>query len=134
MDIYIDENLPHRIASAMDAFDEDNNVIATEKKFGKEIKDVPLIGLLNSTQAHVLITNDLKFKSRLHQYREYQVNNISVFMVSLSSGANDYLKFKTIVEKWELMMKICRENPDPFVCRIYQKKIAQSDGKDYQFF
>jgi len=133
MDFYLDENLPPRIAKAINEFDEENRVLHTQIEFEKGIEDEDLISNLNEAKASVLVTNDLKFKHRLHQYKIYKMNNLSVFMISLPSGADDWLKMRTITNKWELITRLSNKHKHPFICRIYLRKNPQMGGKEYAF-
>ncbi len=135
MDFYLDENLPPRLAKALNEFDEENRILHTQIEFGKGIKDVPLIDKLNEIKGiKIIVTNDLKFKHRIHQYRIYKDNNLSTIMISLPSGPNDWAKMITITNKWELITELSRKHKHPFICRIYLRKNPQMGGKEYAFF
>ena len=135
MDFYLDENLPPRLAKALNELDEENRILHTQIEFGKGIKDVPLIDKLNEIKGiKIIVTNDKKFKQRIHQYRVYKDNNLSTIMISLPAVTNYWVIINTIVNKWELITKLSREHEHPFICKIYLRKNPQMGGEEYAFF
>lgn len=135
MDFYLDENLPPRLAKALNELDEENRILHTQIEFKKGIKDAQLINKLNEIKGtKIIVTNDIKFKHRIHQYRVYKDNNLSTIMIALPSVANYWVIIKTIMSKWELITKLSREHEHPFICKIYLRKNPQMGGKEYAFF
>jgi len=130
MDFYLDECLPPRIARSIDAFDDENRIFSIEDELGKGTDDVLLIDKLNKLKADVIITQDLKFKHRIYQYREYNKNNLSVFAVKIAQGAPDQEKWRVLINKWDLIRKLSKKLERPFICVILKQKDSRT-GRPY---
>lgn len=119
MTFFLDENLPERVALALDALEgADGNIVKhTALEFGKGVQDPDLIPKIKKCNG-ILITNDDKMKSRKQEYEIIREEGVSVFFISLPKGAPFELKYKTIINKWEEIKKICRKNKHPFMCKI----------------
>lgn len=119
MDFYFDENLPIRVANAINALEEGEqyNVYHTVITFGHGIKDLDLYPLIKEKNG-ILVTNDLKMLSRKNEYELIVSTGITVVFINMTRGANFVLKYKTIINKWEEIKNICRKNNHPFMCKI----------------
>lgn len=119
MDFYLDENLPPRVANALNALEEgeEDNVYHTEVVFGKNILDLELYPKIKEKNG-ILITNDLKMLSRKNERELIRSLGITAFFISLPKGANFVLKYRTMINKWEEIKLVCRKNKHPFMCRI----------------
>lgn len=120
MKFYLDEQLPKTVAEALDILEShygENRVLSTEAEFGKGVKDKDLFEKLKNVGG-ILITHDLKMVTRKNEFALIKELGISVFIISLPSGANYELQYKTIIERWPEIKSIRKKNPSPFVCRI----------------
>ena len=121
MDFYFDEQLPKVVAEALNVLESReglNRVLSTETEFGKGVKDVELYKKLKDVGG-VLVTHDLKMITRKAEFALIKELGVSVFVLSLPSGANFELQYQTIIAKWAELKKLCRKNsPSPFVCRV----------------
>jgi len=121
MDFYFDEQLPKVVAEALNILESRegmNRVLSTEIEFGKGIKDIELFKKLKDVNG-VLVTHDLKMITRKNEFGLIKELGISVFILSLPSGANFELQYQTIFAKWSEILRLHRKNGSkPFVCRI----------------
>lgn len=121
MDFYFDEQLPKVVAEALNILESRegiNRVLSTESEFDKGIKDVDLYRRLKEVNG-VLVTHDLKMVTRKNEFALIKELGISVFVLSLPSGANFVLQYQTIISKWAEIKKLHKRNSHtPFVCRI----------------
>lgn len=121
MVFYFDEQLPKVIAQSLDVIEQHLNkhrVLSTEEEFGKGIKDEDLFRSLKEKNG-ILITNDLKMMTRRNEFALIKELGISVFLISLPSGANFDLICLTIQNMWPEIKKIAEKNNyKPFVCRL----------------
>lgn len=121
MDFYFDEQLPKVVAEALNILESRegiNRVLSTETEFDKGIKDVDLYRRLKEVNG-VLVTHDLKMVTRKNEFALIKELGISVFVLSLPSGANFELQYQTIISKWSEIKKLYKRNSQtPFVCRI----------------
>ena len=122
MDFYFDENLPERVANAINALEEGEpyNIYHTAVVFSKSIKDPDLIPLIKEKNG-ILVTNDLKMLSRRNEHELIIATGITVVFINFTKGANFALKYQTIIKKWEEIKKICNNNHHPFLCKIKMK-------------
>lgn len=120
MDFYFDEQLPKVIADAINTLETHealNKVYSTETTFGKGIKDIELFKELKKVSG-ILVTHDLKMQTRRNEFALIKELGITVFIISLPSGANFELQYLTIIGMWAEIKKICRKKKTPFVCRL----------------
>ncbi len=124
MDFYFDEQLPKIVAQALNVLESHegvNNVFSTESEFGKGIKDVELFEKLKSVKG-ILITPDLKMKTRQNEFSLLKKLGITVFIISLPTGSNFELQYQTLIGKWPKIKKILSDyGSAPFVCKIKLK-------------
>ncbi len=121
MDFYFDEQLPKIVADALNVLETHegvNRVFSTEIEFGKGIKDVDLFQRLRKVNG-ILVTHDLKMKTRKNEFSLIKELGITVFMISLPSGANFETQYQVIIGMWPDIKKILKKyKSNPFVCRI----------------
>lgn len=121
MDFYFDEQLPKIVAEALNVLESRegvNRVLSTETEFGKGVKDVELYKKLKDVNG-VLVTHDLKMITRKNEFALIKECGVSVFILSLPSGANFELQYQTIIAKWAEIKKLYRRKSSmPFVCRV----------------
>jgi len=121
MDYYFDEQLPKIVANALDVLESHegiNRVFSTEVVIGKGVKDVDLFKELKVLNG-ILVTHDLKMTTRKNEFSLIKELGITVFIISLPSGANFELQYQTIIGIWPKIKKILKKNGfSPFVCRI----------------
>ena len=91
--------------------------MSTENEFGKGIKDIDLFQRLRGVNG-ILVTHDLKMKTR-KTFSLIKELGITVFMISLPSGANLETQYQVIIGMWPEIKKIVKmHKSEPFVCRI----------------
>ena len=129
MDFYVDECFPFRIARSLNEFDDKNRILSVVDKGWGGKDDLELVELLNKEKADFLLTQDKKFRQKVYQYKELNKNNTSVFVIKIASGANDELKWKTLVNKWDLILQTSKKEQRPFICTILRQKDPK--GKPY---
>lgn len=121
MDFYFDEQLPKIIAEAINTLEKHegtNRVFSTETVLGKGIKDIDLFRELKKING-VLVTHDLKMQTRRNEFALIKELGITVFIISLPSGANFELQYQTIIGMWPEIKKIYKKKrSNPFVCRL----------------
>lgn len=121
MDFYFDEQLPKIIANALNVIESHeglNKVFSTETEFGKGIPDLELFARLKAVNG-ILVTHDLKMKTRKNEFSVIKALGISVFLISLPSGANFELQYQTIIGLWPEIKRIYKKQRGAhFVCRI----------------
>ena len=121
MDFYFDEQLPKIVAEALNLLESRegvNRVLSTETEFKKGIKDAELYKKLKNVNG-VLVTHDLKMITRKNEFALIKELGVSVFILSLPSGANFELQYQTIIAKWSEIKKLHKKNSSaPFVCRV----------------
>ena len=119
MEFYLDENLPPRVANALHALEQGEgiSVYHTKVAFNMGILDPDLYPKLKERNG-ILITNDFKMLSRKAEYQLMISLGITAFFIKFPSGANFFVKYKMIFDRWEEIKKICKENKRPFKCKI----------------
>lgn len=121
MDFYFDEQLPKIVANALDVLESHegiNRVFSTEMEIGKGIKDVDLFQELKVRNG-ILVTHDLKMTTRKNEFSTIKELGITVFIISLPSGANFELQYQTLISMWPNLKKIYKKHrSSPFVCRL----------------
>lgn len=121
MDYYFDEQLPPSIAGALDLLESHegkNRVYSTSVAFSKGITDSDLFQKIRESNG-ILVTHDLKMVTRRKEFSLIRELGISVFLVSLPSGADYEMIWRTIVEKWPAIKEWQRKHRNkPIVCRI----------------
>ena len=124
MDFYYDEQLPKIVAQALNVLESHegiHHVYSTDSEFGKGIKDLELFEKLKSVKG-VLITPDLKMKTRQNEFSLLKRSGVTVFMISLPTGSNFELQYQTLIGKWAKIKKILYDyGSAPFVCKIKLK-------------
>jgi hypothetical protein len=120
MDFYLDEQLPKKIANALDILEQHeaiNRVFSTETEFTKGVKDPALYPLLKQVNG-ILITHDLKMITRANEFSLIKELGVTVFVISLPGNVNFELMWETIFGKWSEIKRIAHKTKHPFVCRL----------------
>ncbi|MBC6400595.1 MAG: hypothetical protein GDA42_05660 [Ekhidna sp.] len=120
MIFFLDECIPPPIARALEVLESSENiheVYSTEAAFGKGVKDEDLISLIGKRKG-ILITHDLKQKTRKREVKLFFEESVSVFIISFSSGSNYWAKALKVICEWESIKKISGKKSRTFVCRI----------------
>ncbi|MCX6273261.1 MAG: hypothetical protein NTU44_18990 [Bacteroidetes bacterium] len=124
--IYIDENLPRKLASGLNELQRPQNmrdnldiqVLSIKEIYGEGEKDeewIPKIG----KEKGIVITQDYRIQTLRHQKELYIENNVGIlFLNPPSKGGFAYWEMvKLLVNRWEEIKKIIRKNNPPFVFR-----------------
>ena len=120
MDFYLDEQLPKRVANALhelERYEDKHNVYSTEMKFGKGVKDPDLYDKLKNVNG-ILISNDLRMKTRSNEFTLLKELGITAFLISLPSGSGYWIKVKTIINNWDEIKSTSEKCKHPFIRRI----------------
>ncbi len=116
--IYIDENLPPKLAEALNLLQDTLNktnsteleVVSIGSEFGRGAKDEDWIPKING---HFVITKDKNINRYKHQREIYRNNNVGILFMSVNSyGYWDCVKF--LIKHWEDILKILKKNKAPF--------------------
>lgn len=124
MDFYFDENTPPRIAKALNALEEGNdiNVYHTQIKWDKGIKDPDLYPLLKEVDG-ILVTSDLKMMTRRAERTIMAERGIPTVIFTVPMGSNFTARYQFIFKKWEAIKKFCKNHKAPYICRITTKDL-----------
>ena len=121
MDFYLDENLPKRVAKALNELEGENaihKVFSTELVWGKGVKDKELFHLLHKVNG-ILITNDARITTRKSEFALVKELKLSVFVISFRKGSAYWEKALRIINTWNLVKThIEKHTPNPIVVRI----------------
>jgi hypothetical protein len=128
--IFIDENLPPKLARGLHILQEPQNskegikidVISIKDHFGEGSKDedwIPEIGKLNG----VVITQDYRIQSLKHQRELYKQHGVGILFFSPPSnkGFAYWEMVKQLVRRWEDIKNIVKKNKVPFAFRCSAK-------------
>jgi len=126
MIIYIDENLPPQLAEGLNKLQEplnkrnktDFHVRSIKIDFCEGVKDetwIPLAGQQNA----IAITRDFKIQTTRHQKTLCKEFGLGIIFFSIPSGGLSYWQIvKTIIDKWEDILKCIEETKTPFAFRF----------------
>lgn len=120
MVFYFDENMPKRIAQALDALEGDRsdiNVFSTEIVWDKGIDDPTLFRKISEVGG-ILITNDLKIKTRRNQFELLKELELSAFLFSFPKHSKFPVKYMKIFSYWEFIKKTTARRKLSFICKI----------------
>jgi hypothetical protein len=123
--IYIDENLPHQIAAALDIIQGHLNekeakkirVLSIRDEFGAVVTDedwIPEVGKVNG----IVITFDRQIQHTRSQRELYLEHGVGVIFFKMPKGGMSFWQmFTHIVDRWEEIKQIARKNKTPFSFR-----------------
>jgi hypothetical protein len=126
MIIYLDENLPPQLAEGLNKLQEplnirnrtDYQVKSIQSVFGKGVKDEEWIPKAGQDQA-IAITRDFKIQTIRHQRKLCEENGLGIFFFTgIASGLTYWQIVKTLIDKWEEIIKNISENIPPFSFRV----------------
>lgn len=119
MDFYFDENMPVRVANALNELEagEIHNVYHIQSVWEKGIKDPDLFPLIKE-KSGIFVTNDLKILSRKNEYELLQSLEITAIFIDFPSGTNFVYKYQKIFKHWEDIKEICTREKHPFLCKF----------------
>ncbi len=98
--------------------------MSTEIKFGKRIKDPDLFKILKEKKG-ILISNDLRMKTRNNEFTLLKELGITAFLISLPSGSGYWIKVKTIINYWEEIKSASEKHKHPFIRRIKMRGASE---------
>lgn len=123
--IYIDENMAPQLANAIDLIQSHLNldekkqikVLSIKEVFGEGVQDedwIPKIG----KEGGVVITYDRRIQQSRHQRELYVRYGVGIiFFKSPKEGLSFWGMFKKLVDQWEEIKTIARNNKPPFAFR-----------------
>lgn len=126
MDFYFDENIPDRIAQALNYLEGENrkhNVFYTGKEFKTGIIDVELFPLISKAKG-IFITNDLKVAHRKVEIELLKELNIPTYLLCFRQGATYWERVLMIMEKWPYIKETAlyyEPNGKHYICKIKVK-------------
>jgi len=135
MIIYIDENLPPQLAEGLNKLQEplnkrnrtDIEIKSIKTVFGEGTKDedwIPIVGNENG----IAITLDFKIQTTRHQKELCENFGLGIFFFS-SKGLNYWQIVKTMIDKWENILKAIETTKAPYAFRfsVRSSKIEKLD-------
>jgi hypothetical protein len=121
MNIFLDENLPERVAVALNALEgikSPIDVYHTGAYFGWGIKDVDLIAKIKAATG-VLITQDDRIRKNAAEIGLIKKEGVSVLIIGISAGSNFEKIYQFIFKHWESIKNQCdKSKKAPFVAKI----------------
>jgi hypothetical protein len=137
MIIYIDENLPPQLADGLNKLQEPLNrrnktnyeIKSIKSVFGEGVKDEDWIPKAGEEKA-IAITKDFKIQTTRHQKSLCENFGLGVFFFSMPScGLNYWQIVKSIIDKWENILKKIEISEAPYAYRfsIRSSKIDKLD-------
>lgn len=126
MIIYLDENLPPQLAEGLDKLQEPLNkrnntnyiVKSIKKTFGQGVKDEDWIPRAGAEKA-IAITRDFRIQTTRHQKELCKKFGLCVFFFAEPSSGIPYWQIvKTLIDKWEGILKEIERNKKPFAIRF----------------
>ncbi|MBA4411119.1 MAG: hypothetical protein Q8S54_10430 [Bacteroidota bacterium] len=124
MIIYIDENLPPQLAEGLNKLQEPLNrknntdlvVKSIKTVFGEGTQDEDWIPIAGAEKA-IAITQDIKIQTTRHQKELYENYGLGIFFFS-SKGLKYWQIVKTIIDKWEDILKTIESSKAPYAYRF----------------
>ena len=124
MIIYIDENLPPQLAEGLNRLQEplnrrnrtDFEVKSIKTVFGEGTKDEDWIPVAGEQKA-ITITQDFKIQTTRQQKELCENYGLGIFFFS-SKNLNYWQIVKTIIEKWEDILKTIQSSKAPYAYRF----------------
>ena len=118
MKIYLDENLSHHVAAALNLLCKgdfaDIEVLSTIDKFGRGATDEVIIPALGD-EGGILISRDLHIVKTRHQHELCNKYKLGAFFLKLSKGESKHWEIvKLLISKWEGIIEKCRSSRKPF--------------------
>jgi hypothetical protein len=120
MDFYLDENLPKRVARALNELEGEkaiHKVLSTEVEFGKGIKDPDLFQKLKEVEG-ILITNDIRISTRQSEFSLLNDLKISAFLITFPKNSGYWEKALKIINTWNLIKEITEKNSSHIIVKI----------------
>ncbi|MBW6479929.1 MAG: hypothetical protein K0B37_10910 [Bacteroidales bacterium] len=131
MKIYLDENLPSKLAEGLNILEAPNHegfeVLPMIKDFGKGAKDqdwIPVIG----PQGGVVITQDLNINRNRQLKQLYLDNGLGIFFFSPPKKGYKYWDMvEQIIKRWRELKTLSRATRRPFTyrCTSYSKRFER---------
>lgn len=129
--IYIDENMPPQLAKGLNELQRPQNskdgieieVLSIKEVFGQGARDEDWIPQLGKEQS-IVITQDFNIQQTKHQRELYLESGVGIFFFRApSKGGFRYWDFvKKVINEWENIKKIIRNNDVPFAYRASSRK------------
>jgi hypothetical protein len=126
MTIYLDENLPPQLAEGLDKLQEPLNkrngtsysIKSVKFVFGQGVKDEEWIPIAGKERA-IAITRDFRIQTTRHQKELCKSFGLRVFFFAEPSQGTPYWQIvKTLIDKWESILKEIEKNEKPFALRF----------------
>lgn len=123
MDFYLDENIPIRIAMALNYLEGENrvhNIYSTVEKFGAGVSDLDLFQDIAKTKG-IFITNDLKVAHKKDEAELLRELSIGTFLINFRQGASFWERVIMIMKNWVFIKETAKYyelKKLHFICRI----------------
>lgn len=131
MKIYIDENLPAKLAEGLNILEEPNHdgfvVLPMIKDFGKGARDqdwIPVIG----PEGGVVITQDLNIYRNRQLKQLYIDNGLGIFFFAPPKKGYRYWDMvEQIIKRWRELKNLAKSTNRPFAyrCASHSKRFEQ---------
>lgn len=128
--VYLDENLSHFIAEALNlvnkAYYDNILILSTKKEIKEGIKDEELIPIIGK-QNGVLITKDINIKRKKHQFKLCADHNVSVVFLKFESDhCRNMDIFEVLVKNWVKIMDAVSKEKSTFILEVTSRSIKKN--------
>lgn len=123
MDFYLDENIPIRIANAINYLEGDkriHNVYSTTEAFGSGVLDPDLFPKISQVSG-IYITNDLKVAHRKDEFELLNHLSIGTFLLCFKPSSSYWERVLFVMKNWEYIKQTAVYNEPKkchYICRI----------------
>lgn len=120
MNIFLDENMPTRLANAVSAIEGENSAVKvfhTGSYFGTGIPDTELIIKLKA-KSGILITQDDHIRRNEGEMSLLRKEGVSVIIIGKSANTRFEALVQFFFKYWEDIKAECHKNKTPFVCKL----------------
>ncbi len=122
MIIYLDENLAHYVADALNllskGYFKNIEVKSTTSSFGKGAHDEEIIPKIGN-EGSVLVTKDFNIKKSSLQYDLCKQFNLGIFFISLPKNQDKHWEIvKLLIQNWEEIIQKSEKDKYPFAYRM----------------
>jgi len=117
MNFFIDENISHRIATALDTLDKDNNVYSIPIYFKAGTADEIWIKEISKLDG-IVITQDININRTKKQWDLFTKNNLGGFFIKTPQKTEYWDLIKIIINNWEEIIMKSKKTKRPFGYKI----------------
>lgn len=105
MRFFIDNCLPPRLAAALNALDEDREIVALRQKFAASTKDAEWLGVLGSEGDWVVVSGDPRITRGKHERAAWLQSGLTAFFLEPGwTNIGLWLQASKLVRWWPLIV------------------------------